>query len=89
MNRWYSSSPDGFIILSFRPGRTPHPSEYVNKINPGLAPLLQRDATGRYDGYQRLTARTIPVVVVTPDAQRSAVRFLDRPAGGLVLLNGW
>jgi F420H(2)-dependent quinone reductase len=39
----------------------------VNKHNRGLAPLLQRGATGRYDGYQTHTARTIPVVVLAPD----------------------
>ena len=39
----------------------------VNKKNRGLAPLLHRGATGRYDGYQTHTERTIPVVVLTPD----------------------
>jgi F420H(2)-dependent quinone reductase len=39
----------------------------VNKHNRGLAPLLHRGATGRYDGYQSHTTRTIPVVVLTPE----------------------
>jgi deazaflavin-dependent oxidoreductase (nitroreductase family) len=39
----------------------------ANKNNRGLAPLLHRGASGRYDGYQAHTARTIPVVVLTPD----------------------
>ena len=39
----------------------------VNRSNRGLAPLLHRGATGRYDGYQTHTARTIPVVVLVPD----------------------
>jgi deazaflavin-dependent oxidoreductase (nitroreductase family) len=39
----------------------------VNKNNRGLAPWLHSGATGRYDGYQTHTARTIPVVVLTPD----------------------
>ena len=39
----------------------------VNKSNPGLAPLFHPGARGRYDGYQTHTARTIPVVVLTPN----------------------
>jgi hypothetical protein len=39
----------------------------VNRMNRGLAPLLHRGATGRYDVYQRHTSRTIPVVILTPD----------------------
>lgn len=39
----------------------------VNKNNRGLAPLLHRGAVGRYDGYQTHTARTIPVIVLTPN----------------------
>jgi len=42
--------------------------ELVNRQNRGLAPLLHRDAVGRYDVYQRNTDREIPVVVLTPDA---------------------
>lgn len=38
----------------------------VNKNNRGLAPLMHRGASGRYDGYQTHTARTVPVVVLTP-----------------------
>lgn len=43
----------------------------VNEQNRGLAPLLHRDAAGRYDVYQRHTDRQLPVVVLTPDADRS------------------
>ena len=39
----------------------------VNRNNRGLAPLLHPGAAGRYAGYQTHTARTIPVVVLTPD----------------------
>lgn len=38
----------------------------VNTNNRGLAPFLHRGSLGRYDGYQSHTARTIPVVVLTP-----------------------
>jgi F420H(2)-dependent quinone reductase len=40
--------------------------ELANKHNRGLAMLLHRGARGRYDVYQTHTARTIPVVVLTP-----------------------
>jgi hypothetical protein len=39
----------------------------VNRNNRGLTPLLHRGDTGRYDGYQTHTPRTIPVVALTPD----------------------
>ncbi len=39
----------------------------VNRTNRGLAPLLHRGVRGRYDVYQRHSARTIPVVIITPD----------------------
>jgi deazaflavin-dependent oxidoreductase (nitroreductase family) len=42
--------------------------ELVNRQNRGLAPLLHRGATGRYDVYQRHTEREIPVVVLEPVA---------------------
>ena len=43
------------------------PWKLANKNNRGLAPLMHWGATGRYDGYQTHTTRTIPVVVLTPD----------------------
>jgi deazaflavin-dependent oxidoreductase (nitroreductase family) len=42
--------------------------ELVNRNNRGLAPLMHRGAVGRYDVYQRNTAREIAVVVCTPAA---------------------
>jgi F420H(2)-dependent quinone reductase len=42
----------------------------ANKNNRGLAPLFHSGASGRYDSYQRHTARSIPVVVLTPGAWR-------------------
>jgi deazaflavin-dependent oxidoreductase (nitroreductase family) len=38
----------------------------VNRNNRGLAALLHRGALGRYDVYQRRTAREIPVVILAP-----------------------
>lgn len=38
----------------------------VNDRNRGLARVLHRGVTGRYDVYQRHTDREIPVVVLTP-----------------------
>jgi F420H(2)-dependent quinone reductase len=38
----------------------------VNRNNRGLAPLLHPGAAGRYAAYQTHTARTIPVVVLSP-----------------------
>jgi deazaflavin-dependent oxidoreductase (nitroreductase family) len=40
--------------------------QLANKGNKGLAPLFHRGAKGRYDVYQGRTARTIPVVVLSP-----------------------
>jgi deazaflavin-dependent oxidoreductase (nitroreductase family) len=40
--------------------------QVVNRGNRGLARLLHRGATGRYDVYQRHTDREIPVVVIDP-----------------------
>lgn len=40
----------------------------VNGNNRGLAPLLHPGAKGRYDVYQRRTARQIPLVILTPVA---------------------
>jgi deazaflavin-dependent oxidoreductase (nitroreductase family) len=42
----------------------------VNRMNRGLAPLLHRGVTGRYDVYQRHAHREIPVVIMTPDRPR-------------------
>jgi deazaflavin-dependent oxidoreductase (nitroreductase family) len=39
----------------------------VNRSNQGLSRLFHRGVTGRYDVYQRHTARRIPVVIITPD----------------------
>jgi deazaflavin-dependent oxidoreductase (nitroreductase family) len=39
----------------------------VNRNNRGLAPLLHPGAAGRYAAYQTHTARTIPVVVLSPN----------------------
>jgi F420H(2)-dependent quinone reductase len=38
----------------------------VNRNNRGLAPLIHRGAIGRYDVYQRHTARVLPLVVLAP-----------------------
>jgi hypothetical protein len=38
----------------------------VNRNNRGLAPLIHRGAIGRYDVYQRHTARAIPLVDLEP-----------------------
>jgi deazaflavin-dependent oxidoreductase (nitroreductase family) len=48
------------------PDERPRLWELVNRNNRGLAPLLRRGATGRYDVYQRNTEREIAVVVLTP-----------------------
>jgi len=40
----------------------------VNRKNRGLAALIHPGAKGRYDMYQRHTARAVPVVVLTPSA---------------------
>ena len=39
----------------------------VNLTNRGMAPLFHPGVTGRYDVYQRHTARTIPVVIIRLD----------------------
>jgi len=44
----------------------------VNRTNRGMAPLFHPGVTGRYDVYQRHTARPIPVVIIRLD--RSGVR---------------
>jgi deazaflavin-dependent oxidoreductase (nitroreductase family) len=38
----------------------------VNRNNRGLAPVLHRGTSGRYDAYQRRTEREIAVVVIEP-----------------------
>jgi deazaflavin-dependent oxidoreductase (nitroreductase family) len=43
----------------------------VNRTNRGMAPLFHPGVSGRYDVYQRHTARVIPVVIISP----------ERPAG--------
>jgi F420H(2)-dependent quinone reductase len=43
----------------------------VNRTNRGMAPLFHPGVRGRYDVYQRHTARVIPVVIISP----------ERPAG--------
>lgn len=45
-----------------------HLWQLVNNKNRGLAPLFHRGARGRYDAYQTHTDRTIPVVILTPEA---------------------
>jgi F420H(2)-dependent quinone reductase len=39
----------------------------VNRTNRGMSRIFHRGVRGRYDVYQRHVARTIPVVVITPD----------------------
>ena len=39
----------------------------VNRTNRGMSRLFHPGVTGRYDVYQRHTARTIPVVIISPD----------------------
>ena len=39
----------------------------VNRSNRGMSRIFHPGVTGRYDVYQRNTARRIPVVVLTPD----------------------
>ncbi len=39
----------------------------VNRANRGLAPLFHPGVSGRYDVYQRHTARPIHVVIISPD----------------------
>ena len=50
----------------------------VNRTNRGLSRVLHRGVTGRYDVYQRHTARTIPVVIISPD-RPPAADAPDRP----------
>jgi deazaflavin-dependent oxidoreductase (nitroreductase family) len=39
----------------------------VNRSNRGMAPLFHPGVSGRYDVYQRHTARVIPVVIISPE----------------------
>jgi deazaflavin-dependent oxidoreductase (nitroreductase family) len=39
----------------------------VNRTNRGMAPLFHPGVSGRYDVYQRHTARVIPVVIISPE----------------------
>ena len=39
----------------------------VNRINRGLSRFFHSGVTGRYDVYQRHTARPIPVVIIRPN----------------------
>ena len=39
----------------------------VNRTNRGMSRIFHPGVTGRYDVYQRHTARVIPVVVITPE----------------------
>jgi len=41
----------------------------VNRTNRGMSRIFHSGVTGRYDVYQRHTAREIPVVIITPDRQ--------------------
>ena len=52
----------------------------VNRTNRGMSRLFHPGVTGRYDVYQRHTARTIPVVIITPD-RRPRLNPGDRPTG--------
>jgi deazaflavin-dependent oxidoreductase (nitroreductase family) len=38
----------------------------VNRTNRGMSRIFHPGVTGRYDVYQRHTARAIPVVIITP-----------------------
>jgi deazaflavin-dependent oxidoreductase (nitroreductase family) len=43
----------------------------VNRTNRGMSRIFHPGVAGRYDVYQRHTAREIPVVIITPDRQPS------------------
>lgn len=46
----------------------------VNRSNRGMAPLFHPGVRGRYDVYQRHTAREIAVVIISPERSAEPVR---------------
>jgi deazaflavin-dependent oxidoreductase (nitroreductase family) len=49
----------------------------VNRNNRGLAPLIHRGASGRYDAYQRHTQRQIPLVILEPGGGSATAALRD------------